>query len=75
MIGTNVANPIDEEDKIGNANQIQMSNMEAKAVNLRARGRELHCTGGIADYRSLLIGFATLDNLWCWHDDCLHTIG
>ena len=70
MIGTNVANPIDEDDIIGNAEKIQLTNMQASAVELRARGEELHCTGEhicqldlqeIADYRSLPIGFATLD--------------
>ena len=81
--GTNVANPIDEDNIIGDAEQIQLTNMRASAVELRARGEELHCTGehicqldlrGIADYRSLSIGFATLDNLRCWQDNHLHTI-
>ena len=48
-----------------------------------ARGKELQCTGkhicqldlrGIADYRFLTIGFATLDNLRCWQENHLHTI-
>ena len=82
-IGTNVANPIDEDDIIGDAEPIQLINMLASAVELRARGKELHCTGehicqldlqGIADHRSLLIGFAKLNNLRCWQDNHLHTI-
>ena len=45
-------------------------------------GAPLHCTSkhickldlqGIADYRSLLTGLATLDNLRCWQDNHLHT--
>ena len=83
MIGTNVANPIDKDDIIDNAKQIKLTNMQASAVELRARGEELHSTGEhicqfdlreIANYRSLLIGFATLNNLWCWQDNHLHTI-
>ena len=66
--GTNVANPINGDDIIGDAEQIQLTNMRASAVELRARGKELHCTGehicklnlqGIADYRSLSIEFST----------------
>ena len=83
MIGKNIANPIDKDDIIGDAKQIQLTNMRASAVELRARGKELHCTGehicqldlrGIADYRSLSIGFATLDNLRRWKVIHLHTI-
>ena len=62
---TNVTNPIDKDDIIGDAEQIQLTNIQASAVELRARGKELHCTGkhicqldlrGITDYRSLSIG-------------------
>ena len=72
-----------KDDIIGDAKQIQLTNMRASAVELRAGGEELHCTGehfgqldlrGIADYRSLPIGFITLDNLRCWQDTLLHTI-
>ena len=38
QIGTNVANPIDEDDIFGDAEQIQLTNMRASAVELRARG-------------------------------------
>ena len=78
--GTKVANPIDKDDIINDAEQIQLTNMRASAVDI---GEELHCTGeyicqldlqGIADYRSLSIRFATLDNLRCWQDNHLHTI-
>ena len=81
--GTNVANSTDKDDIIGDAEQIQRTNMRASAEELRAGGEELLCTGehicpldlrGIADYRSLPIGFATLDNLRCWQDNHLHTI-
>ena len=72
-----------KDDIIGDAEQIQLTNMRACAVELRARGEELHCIGEhicqldlrvIADYRSLPIGVATLDNLRCWQDNHLHTI-
>ena len=75
-IGTNVENPINEDDIIGDAKQIQVTNMLAS-------GSEVHCIvehicpldfRGIADYRSLLIGFATLDNLRYWQDNHLHII-
>ena len=80
-IGTNVANPIDKDDIIGDAEQIQLTNMQASAVELRARGEELYCTysgehisqfdlQGISDFRSLLIGFATLDNTVDWQKHC-----
>ena len=67
-----------QDDIIGDAEQIHLTNMEASAVELRARSKELHCNGehicqldlrGIADYRSSMIGFATLDNLQCWQDN------
>ena len=83
LIGTNVANPIDKYDIINDAEQIQLTDMKASGVELWARGKELHCTGehicqlglqGIADYRSMLIGFATLDNLRCWQDNHLPII-
>ena len=54
--------------------------MQASAVELQARGKELPCTGkhicqlylqGITDY---MIWFAKLDNLRCWQDNDLHTI-
>ena len=72
-----------KDDIIGDAEQIQLTNMRDSAVELRVRGKELHCTGeqicqldlrGIADYRSLPIGFAMLDNLRFWQDNHLHTI-
>ena len=81
--GTNIANPIDKDDIISDAKQIQLTNKRASAVELRATGEELHCTGkysyqldlrGITDYRSLSIGFATLDNLQRWQDNHLYTI-
>ena len=62
--GTNVANPIDKDNIIGDAEQIQLTHMRASAVELRAGGEELHCTGEhicqfdlrvIPDHRSLLI--------------------
>ena len=34
-----------KEDIIGYAKQFQLINMQASAVELRARGDELHCTG------------------------------
>ena len=77
MIGTNVANPINKNDIIDNAKQIKLTNMQASAVELRARGEEHICQFDlreIANYRSLLIGFATLNNLWCWQDNHLHMI-
>ena len=83
VIGTKVANPIDQDNIIGDVKQIQLTNIRASAMELRARGEELHCTGkhicqldlqGIADYRSLSIGFAMLDNLQCWQNNHPHTI-
>ena len=44
LIGTNIANPMDEGDIIGDVEQIQLTNMQASAVELRARGKERHCT-------------------------------
>ena len=81
--GTNVANSIDQDNIIGDGEQIQLTNKRASAVELRARGEELHCNGKhicqfdlqvIFGYRSLSIGFATLDNLRCWQDNHLLTI-
>ena len=40
--GTKIANPIDKDSIISNAEQIQPTNMGASAVQLRARGEELH---------------------------------
>ena len=83
VIGTSVANPIDQDNIICDVEQIQPTNKRASAVELRARGKELHCNGehicqldlqGIADYRSLSTGFATLKNLQCWQDYHLHRI-
>ena len=83
VIGTNIANPIDQDNIIGDAEHIQLTNKRASEVKLRARGEELHCNGkhicqldlrGIADNRSLSIGFETLDNLRCWQDNHLHKI-
>ena len=71
--GTNVANLLDKDDIISNAEQIQLTNMRPSAVELRALGKERHCTGehichldlqGIADYRSLSIGFATYKTIY-----------
>ena len=45
MFGTNVANSIYKDDIIADAEQIQLTNIQASAVELRARGEELHCTG------------------------------
>ena len=79
--GTNVANPIDEDDIISDAKQIQLTNMQASTVELRANGKELYWTGGhvfqleeIANSRSLPIGIATFDNLRCWKDNHLNPI-
>ena len=57
QIGTNVADPIDEDHINGDAEHIFQ-------LDLR----------GIAGYRSLLKGFATLDHLRCWQDNHLHII-
>ena len=43
-VGTHIANPIDKEDIIGDAEQIQLTNMRASTVDVRARGKELQCT-------------------------------
>ena len=43
-IGINVANPIVKYNIIGDAEQIQLTNMQATAVELRAGGEELHWT-------------------------------
>ena len=81
MFDTNIANQ--KDNIIGDAKQFQLTNMRASAVELRARGEELHCTGehiclldlrGIADYRYFSIGFAMVDNLGCWQDNHLYTI-
>ena len=45
VIGTNVANPINQDNIIGNAEHIQLTNKRASAVELQARDKELHCNG------------------------------
>ena len=42
--GTNVANPNNEDNIISDAKPIQLTIMRASAVELWARGEELHCT-------------------------------
>ena len=71
---TNVANPIDDDNIIGNAEQIQLTNMRATGAQSRRQGTPLASIfvswmQGTADYRSLSIGFATLHNLRCQQDN------
>ena len=49
LVGTNIANPMEEGDIIGNAKQIQLINMQASAVELLARNQ----TAGLAVVRPL----------------------
>ena len=81
--GTNVAKLTDKDNMMGDSEQIQLTNMQASVVELRAGGEELHCTGehicqldwkGLVDYRSSSVRFGTLDNLGCSGDNHLHLI-
>ena len=81
--GTNVAKLTDKDNMMGDSEQIQLANMQASVVELRAGGEELHCTGehicqldlkGLVDYRSSSVRFGTLDNLGCSGDNHLHLI-
>ena len=49
QIGTNVANPIDKDDIIGKAEQIQLTNMQASGAPIYGVGRTITviCAGQI----------------------------
>ena len=78
--GTNVTNLTAEDDIIGDSEQIptdKYASQWSSQPEARSFTGEHICQldlRGIADYRSLSVRFATLDNLRCWRDNHLHTI-